>query len=142
LIALSAGQHEFLSDSRHYAQPHNGVFFNQQHNHGGCAVEKQNYENKRSERRGTSADDNPGCFPDLLDNRRAESRCHSQRQLCSQGDVCRDDQGEPTRHAKRLERSIKNMTDDPTQADLDNHANQCNPNNDEYWNSRGEGDDD
>jgi len=24
-----------------------------------------------------------------------------------------------------------------TQADLDNHANQCNPNNDEYYNSRG-----
>ncbi len=23
-----------------------------------------------------------------------------------------------------------------TQADLDNHANQLNPNNDEYWNSR------
>lgn len=22
------------------------------------------------------------------------------------------------------------------QADLDNHANQCNPNNDEYWHSR------
>ena len=30
---------------------------------------------------------------------------------------------------------------DPNQADLDNHANQCNPNNDEYWNSRGSGDD-
>ena len=28
--------------------------------------------------------------------------------------------------------------DEPTQADLDNHANQCNPNNDEYWGSRGE----
>lgn len=25
-----------------------------------------------------------------------------------------------------------------TQDDLDNHANQLNPNNDEYWNSRGE----
>jgi hypothetical protein len=25
-----------------------------------------------------------------------------------------------------------------TQADLDNHANQLNPNNDEYWNSREE----
>ena len=24
------------------------------------------------------------------------------------------------------------------QDDLDNHANQLNPNNDEYWNSRGE----
>ncbi|AHJ12588.1 hypothetical protein [Sulfurospirillum multivorans] len=24
------------------------------------------------------------------------------------------------------------------QEDLDNHANQLNPNNDEYWNSRGE----
>ena len=29
----------------------------------------------------------------------------------------------------------------PTQADLDNHANQCNPNNDEYSNSRNSGDD-
>ena len=29
-----------------------------------------------------------------------------------------------------------------SQADLDNHANQCNPNNDEYWNSRGEDPDD
>ena len=34
------------------------------------------------------------------------------------------------------------MTDDTTQDDLDNHANQMNPNNDEYWNSRGQGDDD
>jgi hypothetical protein len=25
-----------------------------------------------------------------------------------------------------------------SQADLDNHANQLNPNNDEYWNSREE----
>lgn len=25
-----------------------------------------------------------------------------------------------------------------SQADLDNHANQLNPNNDEYWHSRGE----
>ncbi len=30
------------------------------------------------------------------------------------------------------------MADDKTQADLDNHSNQLNPNNDEYWNSRGE----
>ena len=28
------------------------------------------------------------------------------------------------------------------QADNDNHANQCNPNNDEYWHSRGESDSD
>jgi len=28
----------------------------------------------------------------------------------------------------------------PTQADLDNHANQLNPNNDAYWSSRGEDD--
>lgn len=28
------------------------------------------------------------------------------------------------------------------QDDLDNHANQCNPNNDEYWNSRGQNDED
>lgn len=27
--------------------------------------------------------------------------------------------------------------DPKTQDDLDNHANQLNPNNDEYWNSRG-----
>lgn len=27
---------------------------------------------------------------------------------------------------------------DYTQADLDNHANQLNPNNDEYWHSREE----
>jgi hypothetical protein len=27
---------------------------------------------------------------------------------------------------------------EPTQAELDNHANQCNPNNDAYWESRGE----
>lgn len=26
----------------------------------------------------------------------------------------------------------------PSKADNDNHANQCNPNNDEYWHSRGE----
>jgi hypothetical protein len=26
---------------------------------------------------------------------------------------------------------------DYSQDDLDNHANQLNPNNDEYWNSRG-----
>jgi hypothetical protein len=30
---------------------------------------------------------------------------------------------------------------DPTQADLDNHANQLNPNNDEYTNSRNAGND-
>lgn len=33
------------------------------------------------------------------------------------------------------------MSQDPneqSQADLDNHANQLNPNNDEYWHSRGE----
>ncbi len=28
------------------------------------------------------------------------------------------------------------------QSDRDNHANQCNPNNDEYYNSRGEEKDD
>jgi len=31
--------------------------------------------------------------------------------------------------------------DDSTRADLDNHANQLNPNNDEYANSRNSGDD-
>lgn len=25
-----------------------------------------------------------------------------------------------------------------SQEELDNHANQCNPNNEEYWHSRGE----
>lgn len=33
------------------------------------------------------------------------------------------------------------MSQDPneqSQADLDNHSDQLNPNNDEYWNSRGE----
>jgi hypothetical protein len=30
---------------------------------------------------------------------------------------------------------------EPTQADLDNHANQLNSNNAEYWNSRNSGDD-
>ena len=30
---------------------------------------------------------------------------------------------------------------EPRQDDLDNHANQLNPNNDEYWNSRDQGDD-
>lgn len=29
-----------------------------------------------------------------------------------------------------------------SQAELDNHANQCNPNNDAYWSSRGYSDDD
>ncbi len=29
---------------------------------------------------------------------------------------------------------------EPSQDDLDNHANQLNPNNDEYWHSRGEED--
>jgi hypothetical protein len=32
-------------------------------------------------------------------------------------------------------------SEEQRQADNDNHANQCNPNNDEYWNSRGVGDD-
>jgi hypothetical protein len=30
-------------------------------------------------------------------------------------------------------------SDEQIQADNDNHANQCNPNNDEYWHSRGAG---
>ncbi|MBY0311830.1 MAG: hypothetical protein K2W85_07155 [Phycisphaerales bacterium] len=35
-------------------------------------------------------------------------------------------------------------SDEQAKADADNHSNQCNPNNDEYWNSReaGSGDDD
>lgn len=33
--------------------------------------------------------------------------------------------------------NFKHMRKDPqTQADLDNHSNQLNPNNDEYWHSR------
>lgn len=31
---------------------------------------------------------------------------------------------------------------EPTQDDLDNHANQLNPNNDEYYNSRNQSSDD
>jgi hypothetical protein len=31
---------------------------------------------------------------------------------------------------------MKTFKDDPTQDDLDNHADQLNPNNDEYWHSR------
>ena len=30
-------------------------------------------------------------------------------------------------------REVNNLTNDP---DDDNHADQCNPNNDEYWHSR------
>tara|TARA_B100001063_G_scaffold247179_1_gene291007 strand:- start:4849 stop:4953 length:105 start_codon:yes stop_codon:yes gene_type:complete len=33
---------------------------------------------------------------------------------------------------------MKRFKDEPTQADLDNHANQLNPNNEEYWHSREE----
>lgn len=33
---------------------------------------------------------------------------------------------------------MKRFKDDPTQEDLDNHADQLNPNNDEYWHSREE----
>ena len=31
---------------------------------------------------------------------------------------------------------MKNLKDNPTQDDLDNHSNQLNSNNDEYWHSR------
>jgi hypothetical protein len=31
---------------------------------------------------------------------------------------------------------MRNFKDNPTQADLDNHSNQLNDNNDEYWNCR------
>ena len=31
---------------------------------------------------------------------------------------------------------MKRFKDDPTQEDLDNHSDQLNPNNDEYWHSR------
>lgn len=33
---------------------------------------------------------------------------------------------------------MKTFKNDPTQADLDNHSNQLNDNNDEYWHSREE----
>ncbi len=33
---------------------------------------------------------------------------------------------------------MKNFKSLPTQADLDNHSDQLNSNNDEYWNSRDE----
>ena len=33
-------------------------------------------------------------------------------------------------------KNLMNRKDDPTQADLDNHSNQLNENNDEYWHSR------
>ena len=33
---------------------------------------------------------------------------------------------------------MKQDPNEQNQDDLDNHANQLNPNNDEYWNSRGE----
>lgn len=33
---------------------------------------------------------------------------------------------------------MNNSHHGPSQADRDNHANQLNPNNDEYWHSRGE----
>lgn len=33
---------------------------------------------------------------------------------------------------------MKRFKDDSSQADLDNHSNQLNPNNHEYWNSREE----
>lgn len=35
---------------------------------------------------------------------------------------------------------MRNLKNDPTQADLDNHSNQLNTNNDEYWHSREEND--
>lgn len=39
---------------------------------------------------------------------------------------------------KNVERVYCKMDpSDYSQDDLDNHANQLNPNNDEYWNSRG-----
>lgn len=31
---------------------------------------------------------------------------------------------------------FKQRKEEPSQADLDNHSNQLNPNNDEYWHSR------
>ena len=35
---------------------------------------------------------------------------------------------------------MRNLKNDTTQADLDNHSNQLNTNNDEYWHSREEND--
>lgn len=133
-----------LSDLRHSAEPLAGVFLARQLSHGGCACKTKvkNYENKRSEVISPGADDHPGRFPDLFSNGRTQQWRHSQRQLCRTGDVCCNDRHKLTLRAKLPERRIENMSDDPTQDDLDNHANQLNPNNDEYWNSRGQGDDD
>lgn len=108
-----------------------------------CERQNKKHEDKRhSEVTGTSADDRPGRFPDLLNHGWTESRCYPQRQLCRTGDVSRNDQRQRERHQGLLERRTTSMTDEPTQADLDNHSDQLNPNNDEYWNSRGQGDDD
>lgn len=100
------------------------------------------YENKHSEVTRPSADNRPGRLPDLFSNGKTQSRNYPERQLCRTGDVRCNDRCKLTWRAKQPERIIKNMSDDPTQDDLDNHANQLNPNNDEYWNSRGQGDED
>ena len=54
--------------------------------------------------------------------------------------VLRQERMSPTGRTKAPSgrEEVNEMTIDPNQDDLDNHANQCNPNNDEYWNSRGE----
>jgi len=97
---------------------------------------------QHSEVTGTSADDCPGRCPDLLSHGCSERRHRPPRQLCRTGDVRRDDKRKHQRQQAPLESRGTTMTEEPTQADLDNHANQLNPNNDEYWNSRGQGDDD
>jgi hypothetical protein len=103
---------------------------------------KNSYEHKqRSEVIGPSADDRPGRFPDLLNHGWSQQRGHPEGQLCRTGDVRRHDQRQIQRRKGPLERRTTTMTDEPTQADLDNRSDQLNPNNDEYWNSRGQGDD-
>jgi hypothetical protein len=138
---------ESLSYSHFCARKLLGGSSSRQHDPVGWGSRKQTshtqYENKSDEQpQGTSADDRPGRFPDLLSHGWTESRCHPQRQLCRTGDVSRNDQRQLRRHEEPLEWRTNNMTDEPTQADLDNHSDQLNPNNDEYWNSRGQGDDD
>ena len=47
----------------------------------------------------------------------------------------------PTAKHPLKETVMSNKDSDQDQADLDNHANQLNPNNEEYWHSREQNDD-
>ena len=103
---------------------------------------QKSYEHKQhSKVIGPTADDRPGRFPDLLSHGWSQQWCHPEGELWRTGDVRRHDERQIQRRQRSLERSTT-MTDEPTQADLDNHSDQLNPNNDEYWNSRGQDDDD